>query len=312
MIKPRKILQNSCIGIYSPSEPITENRKERVAQGINVIHQNGFRVKLGTNVFAQRYYMAGEPACRAQDVNQLIKDENVDILLASWGGKSCNQILPLIDFDLIKKSRKPILGFSDGCVLLNAITAKTNLFTFHGPNVAGKFFETKHPDLSILIKDFYEDKVNLLGKTENVNFRILKKGKCQGRLFGGNLSTFVLGLLGSEYIPKFKEGIFFWESAGETPQIIDQFLTCLKNAGIFNFVKGMIIGDFIREETEKYKARDPFDAILDIFNDFNFPILHCPTFGHPGHLENPVIPIGPMCELNAKEVSLYLLESVIE
>lgn len=311
MIKCKRIPHNATIGIYSPSEPITESRESRFEKGLSVIRENGFKIKLGRRVLEKHFYMAGTPRQRAEDIMELIRDDEVDLLLASWGGKSCNQILSLLDYDVIKNVRKPILGFSDSCVLLNAITEKTGLFTIHGPNVAGKFFETSHADLAILTQRSFKE--NLLGsKKTPENAKAIRGGSCVGRLFGGNLSTFTLGLLGSDFFPSYAQGIFFWESAGETPQIIDQHLTCLRNAGIFENVKGMVIGDFIREETEDYKRRDPFEVILSVLGDYSFPILYCPSFGHPSHLENPPIPIGPLCELDTDKATLILDEDIVE
>jgi muramoyltetrapeptide carboxypeptidase len=312
MIQCKKQRNDSCIGIFSPSEPITsESRRVRFEKGIKVLKEYGFQIKISKNAFSQHSYMAGTPEDRANDINELVEDNEVDILLTSWGGKSCNQILRYLNYDVIKASKKPILGFSDGCVLSNAITAKTGLITFSGPNVAGKTFETKHSSLNILKENFYENKNNLLGDPSSVELKVLKDGVAKGRLFGGNLSTFVLGLVGSEYMPKYEDGILFWESGGETPQIIDQFLTCLSNAGVFDSLRGMVIGDFIREEDESYKVRDPYEMVLEVLKEYSFPIFYCPTFGHPGNLENPAIPIGPLCELDTYNKSLLLLEPVI-
>lgn len=311
MSKCHRIHDGATIGIYSPSEPITESRKPRFERGLYVIREHGFKIKLGSSVFGSHFYMAGTAKQRAEDIMDLLKDDDVDVLLASWGGKSCNQILSLLDYDTIRSIRKPILGFSDGCVLLNAITAKTGLFTVHGPNIAGKFYETKHADLRIL-KDTPFSKNLLTNEDRCEDARIIRGGTCTGRLFGGNLSTLTLGLLGSQFFPSSSEGIFFWESAGETPQIIDQFLTCLRNAGVFENMKGMIIGDFIIEEAEEYKKRDPFEMVLSILSDYSFPILYYPSFGHPSNLENPPIPIGPLCRLDVDNTTLYLEEDVVE
>jgi len=231
--------------------------------------------------------------------------------LGSWGGKCCNQLVSHLNYQIIGESQKPILGFSDVCVLLNAITAKTHLVTFHGPNVAGKLFETRHANLSLLTNEHHSTTLNVLGNTESVNTKVIRGGVAEGRLFGGNLTTFVLGLLGSPYMPQFEQGIFFWESASERPQIIDQYLAALRNAGMFNKLSGMIIGDFIQEERADYKVRDPFDVIRDAVSEYQFPVIYCPTFGHPGNLENPIIPIGAKCRLDSDSMNLTLLESVV-
>ena len=165
MIYPYRLRHGDPIGIYSPSEPITEERLPRFNKGISVLSSHGYTVKYGDNVFKQNAYMAGTIKERINDINMLLSNNNVKAIMTSWGGKSCNQLLPYLDYGLIAKQRKPIMGFSDGCVLLNSITYKTGLITFHGPNVAGKLYETKHSDMSLLVEPFKSLKdINLLGK----------------------------------------------------------------------------------------------------------------------------------------------------
>jgi muramoyltetrapeptide carboxypeptidase len=311
MIYPNRLHHKGTIGIYSPSEPITEERVPRFEKGISVLKSHGFIAKYGVNALTRNAYMAGTIKERVEDINALLTARDVNAIMASWGGKSCNQLLPYLDYKLIAKQRKPIMGFSDICVLLNSITYRTGLITFHGPNVAGKLYETKHSDLSLLIEPFKTIKDwNLLGNVEDVNTMVLRSGSAKGRLFGGNLSTFTLGFLGAIDIRRFDGCIFFWESGGEEIQIVDQFLNCLRNAGLFERLAGMIIGDFIKPDTAAYKKRDPFEMLGEILGRYKFPVLYCPTFGHPPELENPIIPIGALCSLDAKGKRLALLEPV--
>lgn len=307
----KRLNHNARIGIFSPSEPVTETRRPRLDEGIKILHNNGFGTKFSRHAFSLRAYMAGSVQERVNDIWELALDQEVHALMASWGGKSCNQLLPYIDYRNLLEARKPILAFSDGCVLLNAITAQTGLITFHGPNVAGKLSETKHADLSILTYDFREKRINLLGDPTKTETRVLRPGNSKGRLFGGNLSTFVLGVVGSKFIPQFEEGILFWESVEHTPQIVDEYLVCLRNAGVFEKLTGMIIGDFIYPDTVTYKTRDPFEMISDIVAGYKFPVVYCRTFGHPPQLENPTIPIGAMCELDTNSMFLRLMEPVV-
>lgn len=310
-MKVKSISSASKIGIFSPSEPITQDREDRFKRGLNVLRSNGYQCVLGKNVYLSHYYMAGTISQRVGDIHELCENNEVDALIASWGGKSCNQILSEIDYEIVFNSRKPIMAFSDGCVLLNAITEVTGLNTFHGPNVAGKMFETRHSNLKLLHVDTDYNSVNILGNIKKSEYKVIKSGTTQGRLFGGNLSTFVLGLVGSKYMPRFNNGVFFWESMGQKPQIVHQYLTCLRNAGLFDRLGGMVIGDFITEENEDYKVRRPFEMIEDVTDGFNFPILYSRTFGHPRELENPIIPIGATAELSTDSISLTLCEGVV-
>jgi len=256
--------------------------------------------------------MAGDRETRILDFHALVRNPEVDILWASWGGKSCNQLLERLDYDLIGAARKPILAFSDGCVLLNAITARTGLFTFSGPNVIGKAYESQHASLQILTNERYRKAHNLLGRSSRRLGVSLVEGVARGRLVGGNLSTFVLGLLGSRFMPAFEETLFFWESVGDPPQLVDQYLTCLRNADFFGQVTGMVIGSFVEQDSAEHRRRDPFETVMDAVEGFDFPILYCPTFVHASDLENPILPIGALCELNVKAHTLSLLEELIE
>lgn len=75
-------------------------------------------------------YRSGTIQERAQEFNQLLYNEDVQILMASIGGNNTNSILPYIDYEYLKKHPKIIIGYSDVTALLLAIYAKTGLITF--------------------------------------------------------------------------------------------------------------------------------------------------------------------------------------
>jgi muramoyltetrapeptide carboxypeptidase len=313
MIIPRRLEHGATIGVFSPSEPITPSRADRLESSLALLRGHGYKAYLAPNALATYYYMAGTAKERADDIHHLIRHSEVDALISSWGGKSANQLVHRLDYTAIARAKKPIMGFSDAGVLLNAITARTGLITYYGPNVAGKLKETKHSSLSMLHSSVAQDH-NLLGFVDEVPHVALRDGKAAGRLFGGNLSTFVLGCLGSGSVPKYDEGgIFFWESASEPIQIIDQHLTCLRNAGVFESVTAMIVGDFIHgDKPGDYKRRDPLETILGAVGKSAFPIVYCPTFGHPEQLENPILPIGALCELSSESMSLRAVHPIVK
>jgi len=309
-IKVKKINTGSTIGVFSPSEPIGVTRVSRFKSGISILESNGFKVKLAKNALKVTNYTAGSVLERVADIHELLEDNEVDALVSSWGGKSCNQLVNYIDYKLVKEKKKPILGFSDAAVLLNNITAKTGLVTFYGPNVLGKLDETEHENLSILKGNFYAG--NLLGKVDKVNTKTIFEGKVEGKLIGGNLSTFVLGVVCSDIPDSYYDGaIFFWEDAGNAAQIINQYLTAISNRGIFDRISGMIIGDFITEDLNEWKRTDDFASLIEVIGNHKFPILYAPTFGHK-KLENPLLPIGAKCKLDTNNYSLTLIEKIAE
>lgn len=309
MKKVKKLNAKSTIGVFSPSEPITDLRVPKFNQGLNKLKEVGFDIVLGNNCLARTNYSAGTIEQRIEDIHDLLQNKSVDCLLASWGGKSCNQLVNKINYDLFITHRKAFLGFSDPCVLANHITAKTGLYTFYGPNVVGKLDETDFTKFEFLKESFKDRDILFADKNSS---RCLKKGKNTGRLIGGNLSTFILGVISSD-IPQnyYKGGILFWEDLGNPPQLIDQYMNALKNYGIFDLINGMIIGDFITDDPKAWKKTDPFDPLINTLREFKFPILYSPSFGHRKS-KNPILPIGGFCELNSDDNTLILLEEVIE
>lgn len=308
----RYLSQEATIGIFSPSEPIVETRQERFNKGLSILTENGFRFKLGKNCLAISAYTAGSIEERLEDIHTLARDTEIDALMASWGGKSCNQLIRYLNYEELADARKPILAFSDGCVLLNAITAVTGLITFHGPNVVGKLDETKHSNLGILIKKGTLERTNLLGSPSPGSTRVIRGGKATGKLFGGNLSTFVLGTVCSNLSKHLWEGgIFFWEEASMPPQLIEQHLRALINTGLLDRIAGMIVGNFLYEDPLEWKRIDGLSSLSNILSEFSYPILYCPTFGH-APLENPILPIGASCTLDADAVTLQVIEQIAE
>ncbi|WP_420601502.1 S66 peptidase family protein [Flagellimonas sp.] len=304
---PYKINKNSTIGVFTPSEPITPKREERLIRNINYLKSCGFQVKTSKNYKSTYFYMSGTVDQRVKDISSLLNDDNVHILMASWGGKSSSQLIKHIDYNLIRKKRKPITAFSDGTLILNAIFSQTGLISFVGPNVVGKLDESKWSDLKHLQRGMYM--VKILNKN-NID-KIISHGKAKGRLVGGNLSTFTLGLVGTKYMPNIENMIFFWESGSASPQILDQYLTLLDNCGFLSKLSGMVVGTMEFCVDEKWNYRSPFEIISDILKKYNIPIIQTESFGH-GNRENPIFPIGALCEIDTSSPSMTVIEKILE
>ena len=254
---------------------------------------------------AQEWYSAGSVQQRIADIDELLADPDVKALLASRGGKSANQLLRFLPYQDILAKRKPIIGFSDGCVLLNAITANTGLLTFYGPNNVDNLPESVHWDLKLI----RGESMPVFGSSAPDQWRTLVPGQVEGQLFGGNLSTFVLGCVGTETMAAMRDVIFFWESGSNSPQVIDQYLACLANCGFLTRVKAMIVGEALYTERPE-KDRPVNEIITEYARQFGFPAVRIKTFGHAS-LENPCIPIGAQVQLDTETTSVALSHPVV-
>ncbi len=308
VIKPKVLTEHAGIGVFTPSEPITKQREPRVAAGIAYLKSKGYRVVTGDNYLKNRYYMGGTVAERVDDIHSLLDRDDVDALFASWGGKSCNQILPSLDYERFRISRKALLGFSDSTCLANAVYAKTGLINFLGPNIVGKLDESDHSDLCFLRSP--SRNAVLIGRDDSVEN--LRSGKCTGRLIGGTIGSLVHGVIHTEFEPELEGCILFLEAGSKSPQILDQLLTYMSNAHRFDGVAGLVICNLDHSKDDRdWGGRSSLEIFLEKFAHLEIPIIHTPVIGH-GKQKNPIMPVGALCTLDADEGVLRLLEAVVE
>ena len=100
----------------------------------------GFKVVIGAHAFDKWGYFAGHDKDRAADINRMFADDTVNGVVCYTGGWGSPRVLPYLDYDLITRKPKVLIGYSDITALLNAVHKKTGLITFHGP-VGGSTFD---------------------------------------------------------------------------------------------------------------------------------------------------------------------------
>ena len=301
----RRLRPGSTIGIFTPSEPLTAERVERVRSGAEILVRAGFKVQFSQHWRERSAYSAGSIDQRLSDINELLNDDKVDALVAAWGGKSASQLLTGLDFELIRNKAKPICAFSDGCAILNAVTGSTGLVTFYGPNVVGKLDESAYSDLNALMKGGLSAGSTI--SLANSGTRVLQPGDAEGILIGGNLNSYLNMLSGSAFEPISSDCLLFFESGQKTAQAYDLLFTALRNSRHYSSIRGLILGDLPLSDDPKWGSRAIPDIVSDIF-DNAFPILHAPIFGHR-KLPNPVFPIGCRAVLSTKEANLALIDN---
>ena len=281
----------------------------------------------------EKFYRSGTIQERAQEFNQLLYNEKIQILMASIGGNNTNSILPYIDYEYLKKHPKIIIGYSDTTALLLAVYAKTGLVTFYGPAAASSFGELppfvdwtfKYFESMIKseitcpydyqMPEFWTDEVikwdeqNRSKEQYKNDWICVKPGVCQGRLIGGNLNT-MEGFFGTEYMPEIKKGdILFIEDSLKDACTIERSFSLLKLAGVLDRVSGIILGKHEKFD-DNGTGRKPYEILQEVLGETEIPILAefdcCHT--HPMF----TLPIGCQVKLDAEKKRVSLLESPLE
>ena len=301
MIKNIKPITNnsiSTIGIVSPSSPVSP---EILDSMIKYLNQLGFKVKVGANSSKSKLLLAGSDKQRASDIMEFYSDPEVSALIVTRGGVGSLSLLPLLDFEIIKKNPKFLFGFSDTTSLQLGIYAKTGLVSFSG--FSGKDV-SNNKLLDNLLKTTFDNclkqKNYVISQGETVN-----KGIVTAPLIGGNLMC-MLYLLGTKYQPDFKNKILFFEDVALEPYIIEGMMSQLYVSGILNQVAGIIIGIFSNCDANKYP--DQGATVGEIINAWCKKIkVPCIKNFPYGHIDaRCVLPIGQMATLDATNCKLHI------
>ena len=77
-------------------------------------------------IFEQGAVFSGNAKQRAEVLMDFYKDKEIKAIFDISGGDIANEILPFLDFEIIKKNKKLFWGYSDLTTIINAIYTKTN------------------------------------------------------------------------------------------------------------------------------------------------------------------------------------------
>jgi muramoyltetrapeptide carboxypeptidase len=248
----------------------------------------GLVPRAGRYALRRRGYLAGTDEERAADFNEAIRDPQVRGIFALRGGYGTMRILSAIDYDALAADPKVILGYSDLTALLNAITQRSGLVTFHGPVAAlSQFSESETAWLRRAIMQ-----TEPIGALEGANPLVLAAGFAQGKLAGGNLSL-ITALLGTPYAIDIAGTLLIIEEVDEAPYRIDRMLTQLRLSGALADVAGILVGRCANcevGEEHPYAAMPLAETLRDRLGDLGVPVLMQLPIGHDG--EQWTVPIG--------------------
>ena len=322
LIKPAALKQGDLVGLIAPSGVLDDATLER---GVRNLESYGFKVKVSDNIRAARGGYAGTVAQRLADLHAMFLDRDVKGIWAARGGSGCTALLPGIQYELIRRNPKILVGYSDITALHLAIYRHAGLVTFHGPVAPSTPTDYAVTQMeAVLMSPRPQTEINMSIENERkaaaqpeFQLRTIRHGVAEGRLIGGNLSV-LSALVGTPYAAEIENHLVFLEDIREPPYRIDRMLTQLQqsvgNRGERDGLKraaGIMLGVFARSAATDGDASLTLNEVLeDNFGALPIPVVSGYSFGHIAH--QFTIPVGVRARLDTASQTLTLLEAAVE
>ena len=270
LITPPRVRSGDSVAIVSPSFGAMARWPHRAQRGRDYVESLGLHVKEMPHARGTKGWVSGTPRERADDLHAAFLNDDVSVVLAAIGGNHSNQILPLLDYGLIRSHPKIFHGYSDNTVLHWAFLKHAGLRTFYGPAYTVELAEyprvLEFTDRYLKAAWFeadplsfeaastwtdelldFDTKADLERPRElqpSAGWTILREGRGQGPLVGGCLETICWHLKGSSEWLDLDGTVLFIETSEEAPppSDVDAYLTDFENMGVFERLAALVVG----------------------------------------------------------------------
>jgi muramoyltetrapeptide carboxypeptidase len=320
VIRPERLRAGDRAIIVSSSSTIADRSEAAERARLSLETTLGLKVEFAHHAFAQDYYSAGRTEERRHDLMAAFTDPDIKAVCFSTGGATAVDLVDRLDYATIAKHPKILAGLSDSSTLLNAVTAKTGLVTFHGLEL----FDFSQHEMQYTTQGIRQvwfdqwagdyrpnpDWRDLEGdETTYRGWRGIKPGRARGTAVGGNSEGF-MQLVGTDYCPTLDGSILFLETYRLQKRHIQALLATLKLKGVFESIRGLITGYCLGSDAPGTgNERDIADIVLETTSDYTFPVMQVGEIGH--QVENLILPIGAVIEIDTSSPSLVLPEPAV-
>jgi len=119
VITPPRLKPGDIIGLVSPAGITRSRDKLKIIE--ETLAALDLQLHVDEHAMDRWGYLAGKDEVRAEAINNMYRNSEVDAILTFIGGWGCARLLPFLDYEMIRSHPKIIMGFSDVTALLLAI-----------------------------------------------------------------------------------------------------------------------------------------------------------------------------------------------
>ena len=262
-------------GIVCCSNGQSIEYKNDIDKLVDILASKGITCKYSDYIYENGNVEAGTPLERANALMDFYRDDAIDYIFDISGGDIANEILPYLDFDIIKASSKNFFGYSDLTTVINAIYALTG-----------------NKSVLYQVKNLVWDKTGVqhdifyTNKMFEFDYKFIQGNSMEGIVVGGNIRC-LLKLAGTKYFPDMEDKILFLEAySGIEPQLRTYFAQ-LNQMGVFDKVGGVLLGTFL--EMRNKGLEDKVIGIAESYVGHKLPLAKTNHIGHQNDSKAMVI-----------------------
>ena len=229
--------------VIAPSSPApAETLHDCMAQ----LRAAGESAEFMPHVFdgAPLLHRAASPENRAKDLMQAWCDPAADAILCTRGGTGAAQLLPYLDWDLLRRRRLPLIGYSDISALHLAMLKMDVGIPVVAPML--KMYPKARENCYVRQcwhNAFSGSGVQQIPPPPGQTQEIFRAGTVTALPLATNI-TVAASLCGTPYLPDAAGKIVILEEIGEEPRRVDRSLTQLHQSGFFDGCAAILFGQF--------------------------------------------------------------------
>ena len=329
---PLPLEPGDTIRVISPSWFGGDSFVPRAMRGVNYLESLGFRVEIGKHAFGNRGHVSGSIDERIADLHSAFADPTIRMVLATIGGTHAAELLPHIDFDLIRANPKIFMGFSDNTILHTAFRVEAGLVTLYGPGLLTDWAEyPAMPQVAsktavhlmtstdalgevpaptwwtdeFLDWESGEDTTRSRQRHESSGWVWIRDGVAEGQTIGGCLET-LQHLRGTRWWPDFSDAILCIETSEEcpSPTSFDATFGDYARMGVLDKIAGLLVArPYGFDEAQHLEF---IEVLRKHVEPYSFAVAANMDFGHT----TPMItmPLGVNVRIDAESRSITVTE----
>ena len=303
-IRPPILRAGDTVGIVTLGSPPDA---ETIDIGIQTLKSMGFNVVVGEHAYSNAGIVAASPMERAADLMNMFESPDVRAIIPTRGGTGVSDIIPYLDYDVIRNNPKIITGYSDITILLNVLYQLAGLITFHSLLLLN--FRPTTPAYNF--NQFFTATSTItaprpLENPPGIPLISRVQGNVTGTIVGGNLASFVDNL-GTPFEVDTTGRILFIEETHEAASRVYRMIAHLIHAGKFRDCVGVIMGECAGCYANYGKSYE--DIINEVIVPLGKPLMTNLASGHGVY--KMAIPIGAVTNLNTYNNTLTVLEPTV-